>query len=218
MLRVARAKARAIVDWVGKTGRIVLAADTTVVVSGEMLGKPRDTDDAARMLHSLFWSVSRGFDGCCLRRRDTRNSGRSCGRAPLSRSATCVQMDDGRAGLRRLDRGSCDLLRRDRQIVRHAGRVDRARPAQLMITLPAMCSSRMLWSAQCAPGRRGGPEARDAGSPRGRGRGAGEGVHGRERNPCRARDFTKLDSGHDAGQAGCRRSTRRDAVSAARPD
>ena len=57
VLRVARAKARAIVDRVGKTGRIVLAADTTVVVSGEMLGKPRDTDDAARMLHSLSGTV-----------------------------------------------------------------------------------------------------------------------------------------------------------------
>jgi septum formation protein len=63
VLRVARAKARATVDRVGKTGRIVLAADTTVVVSGEMFGKPRDTDDAARMLHSLSGTVHEVLTG-----------------------------------------------------------------------------------------------------------------------------------------------------------
>lgn len=49
--RVAEEKARAVLP--SAAGRIVLAADTTVVVDGEVLGKPVDSDDAARMLRQL---------------------------------------------------------------------------------------------------------------------------------------------------------------------
>jgi septum formation protein len=49
--RVAEAKARALVARVD--GRIVLAADTTVVIDNEMLGKPLDDRDAKRMLRLL---------------------------------------------------------------------------------------------------------------------------------------------------------------------
>jgi septum formation protein len=49
--RIAEAKARAIAARV--RDRIVLAADTTVVVDGEMLGKPPDDEDAKRMLRLL---------------------------------------------------------------------------------------------------------------------------------------------------------------------
>jgi septum formation protein len=49
--RVAEAKARAFAGRAG--GRIVLAADTTVVIDGEMLGKPIDDQDAKRMLGLL---------------------------------------------------------------------------------------------------------------------------------------------------------------------
>ncbi len=49
--RVAHAKARAVLPSSGT--RIVIAADTTVVVDGEILGKPADDDDAARMLRAL---------------------------------------------------------------------------------------------------------------------------------------------------------------------
>jgi septum formation protein len=49
--RVAFAKARAISE--GLPERLVLGADTTVVVDGEILGKPGDADDARRMLRLL---------------------------------------------------------------------------------------------------------------------------------------------------------------------
>ena len=46
VLRLAREKAAARAH----TGEIVLAADTVVVIDGELLGKPRDPEDARRML------------------------------------------------------------------------------------------------------------------------------------------------------------------------
>jgi septum formation protein len=49
VLRLAVEKAAARVE----PGELVLAADTTVVVDGEILGKPRDDDDARRMLRLL---------------------------------------------------------------------------------------------------------------------------------------------------------------------
>jgi nucleoside triphosphate pyrophosphatase len=49
--RVAEAKARAVVSRAPQ--RIVLAADTTVVIDETMLGKPDDGDDAKRMLYLL---------------------------------------------------------------------------------------------------------------------------------------------------------------------
>lgn len=49
VLRLAREKARA----AGRPGELVLAADTTVVVDGEILAKPEDDADAARMLRLL---------------------------------------------------------------------------------------------------------------------------------------------------------------------
>ena len=49
--RVAEAKARAVRSKVH--GRPVLAADTVVVVDGQILGKPVDAADAARMLRVL---------------------------------------------------------------------------------------------------------------------------------------------------------------------
>lgn len=49
--RVAEAKAGAVLRAAGD--RIVLAADTTVVVDGEIFGKPENADDAVRMLRAL---------------------------------------------------------------------------------------------------------------------------------------------------------------------
>jgi septum formation protein len=50
-LRLAEAKARAVL--VQHPDAIVIGADTTVVVDGELLGKPRNAEDAARMLRLL---------------------------------------------------------------------------------------------------------------------------------------------------------------------
>ena len=49
--RVAEAKARAVAGR--ERERLVLAADTTVVIDDTMLGKPVDDDDAKRMLYRL---------------------------------------------------------------------------------------------------------------------------------------------------------------------
>jgi septum formation protein len=61
--RVAEAKARSVAETRRGNGRIVLAADTTVVVGGEMLGKPQDRRDAARMLHLLSGTVHEVLTG-----------------------------------------------------------------------------------------------------------------------------------------------------------
>lgn len=50
--RVARAKADAVASRV-PASTVVIAADTTVVLDGAILGKPADADDAARMLRAL---------------------------------------------------------------------------------------------------------------------------------------------------------------------
>lgn len=55
--RLAREKAEAVfrrgVGELAGEGLVVLGADTSVVVDGEILGKPKDADDAARMLRML---------------------------------------------------------------------------------------------------------------------------------------------------------------------
>jgi septum formation protein len=62
--RVAEAKARAI--SARSPGRHVLAADTAVVVEGQILGKPSDADDAARMLRMLSGRSHLVISGVCL--------------------------------------------------------------------------------------------------------------------------------------------------------
>ncbi len=59
--RVAREKARAV------EGDIVLAADTAVVLGGAILGKPRDRDDARRMLRSLSGRSHQVISSVCVR-------------------------------------------------------------------------------------------------------------------------------------------------------
>jgi septum formation protein len=60
--RVAREKARAI------EGGVVLAADTSVVLGDEILGKPRDAADAARMLTALSGTRHEVLTAVCVRR------------------------------------------------------------------------------------------------------------------------------------------------------
>ena len=60
--RVAAEKAAAV------PGELVLAADTAVVLGHEILGKPRDADDARRMLRALSGRLHRVLTGVCLRR------------------------------------------------------------------------------------------------------------------------------------------------------
>jgi septum formation protein len=62
VLRVARAKADAVARC-RTEGDVVLAADTTVVAGGQILGKPEDRDDAVRMLAMLSGTVHDVFTG-----------------------------------------------------------------------------------------------------------------------------------------------------------
>lgn len=62
--RLARDKARAVAANNG--GRLVLGADTIVVLGDEVLEKPRDEEDAARMLRQLSGRTHQVITGVCL--------------------------------------------------------------------------------------------------------------------------------------------------------
>jgi len=62
--RLAAAKAARVAG--ARSGRAVLGADTTVVIDGEVLGKPRDTADAAAMLSRLSGRSHLVLTGVCL--------------------------------------------------------------------------------------------------------------------------------------------------------
>jgi len=64
VMRIAREKAN---TAAAAPGEIVLAADTTVAIHGEVLGKPLDTADARRMLHLLSGHRHEVLTGICLR-------------------------------------------------------------------------------------------------------------------------------------------------------
>ncbi len=65
--RLAEWKARAVDP---QTDELVLGADTTVVVDGEMLAKPADAADAGRMLRALSGRVHEVLTGICLKMGD----------------------------------------------------------------------------------------------------------------------------------------------------
>jgi septum formation protein len=62
--RLAREKALAV--WRTRPHDLVLGADTIVVVDNIILGKPRDADDAARMLRLLSGRVHSVITGVCV--------------------------------------------------------------------------------------------------------------------------------------------------------
>lgn len=59
VIRLAQQKAEACLQRLSAAQRAqpILAADTTVVLAGEVLGKPENDDDARRMLHALSGSL-----------------------------------------------------------------------------------------------------------------------------------------------------------------
>jgi len=67
VLRIAEAKARAVQAADDET---VLTADTTVVLGNEIMGKPKDAADAARMLRALAGQRHEVITAICLRRDD----------------------------------------------------------------------------------------------------------------------------------------------------
>lgn len=64
--RVARAKAQAVADRCRESGTCILGADTTVVVDGEILGKPEGRDEAVRMLKLLSGRVHEVLTGVSI--------------------------------------------------------------------------------------------------------------------------------------------------------
>lgn len=65
-VRLARAKAEAVAGRRGP-GEVVLGADTTVDLDGEILGQPRDDGDARRMLRALSGRAHRVVTAVCVR-------------------------------------------------------------------------------------------------------------------------------------------------------
>lgn len=61
---LAEQKARAVAA--DRPDSVVIGADTVVLLDGEVLGKPRDKDDAARMLRALSGRRHTVVTGCCI--------------------------------------------------------------------------------------------------------------------------------------------------------
>ncbi|WP_058187361.1 Maf family protein [Terracidiphilus gabretensis] len=64
--RLAREKAQTIFDALDDAAAVVLGADTTVVLDGEILGKPLDKADAVRMLRALSGRTHRVITGVAV--------------------------------------------------------------------------------------------------------------------------------------------------------
>ncbi len=81
---IARKKAKAYKNitppnWEGTgEGLLFLTADTVVVCDGEILGKPRDADDACAMLRKLSGKTHQVYTGYCLLKGDKTVSGTVC--------------------------------------------------------------------------------------------------------------------------------------------
>lgn len=66
VLRMAREKALACQRMAGNTDALVLGADTSVVLDGSIMGKPRDRDDARGMLQRLSGHTHEVMTGVAL--------------------------------------------------------------------------------------------------------------------------------------------------------
>lgn len=66
-LRVARDKAEVVFHRCRNSGSIILAADTVVVLDGQILGKPNDSEDARRMLRRLSGAAHDVHTGVVVR-------------------------------------------------------------------------------------------------------------------------------------------------------
>ncbi len=78
-------KAMAVASRQKESGRIVLGADSIVVVGGDVLGKPADVDDAFRMLKRLVGQTHHVITGIALVESGT-------GRSTQAHEQTLVQM------------------------------------------------------------------------------------------------------------------------------
>jgi len=69
VLRLAEEKARTVASR--EVGRFFIGADTIVLAEGEIMGKPRDAADAARMLHKLSAATHEVITGFAVLDRST---------------------------------------------------------------------------------------------------------------------------------------------------
>ena len=69
--RLAREKALAVAKTLGTPGRLVLGADTIVVLDEAILGKPRDTEHAAALLFELTGRTHRVITAVAIARSDS---------------------------------------------------------------------------------------------------------------------------------------------------
>ena len=88
VVRIAIAKATTVSGGPGDD-RLVLGADTIVVVGGDVLGKPRDSDDAASMLRRLAGRTHEVLTGVALVRGLDRRT------EVASTRVTLVDLDAG---------------------------------------------------------------------------------------------------------------------------
>jgi septum formation protein len=80
--RLAREKALAVLPQ--RPGDVILGADTVVLVDGQILGKPRDPADAARMLQLLSGRKHEVITGVCITRGRMPQ-----GLKPVANSSSC---------------------------------------------------------------------------------------------------------------------------------
>jgi septum formation protein len=73
--RLAEKKARAVAL---QPSEVILAADTTVALGNEILGKPRDDQEARQMLEKLSGRRHEVFTGVCLRSETTTRTEVAC--------------------------------------------------------------------------------------------------------------------------------------------
>ena len=90
--RLAREKALAV--WRSRPGDLVLGADTVVVVNKQILGKPGDADDAARMLRMLSARVHQVITGVCVVRAEARSDGAHINTASETTLVTMTELSD----------------------------------------------------------------------------------------------------------------------------
>jgi len=89
--RLAREKALSVLRQ--RPDELVLGADTIVVVEAEILGKPRDSADAARMLRLLSGRRHQVTTGVCLVGRELGTENRKTGFDDVRSETTVVTMN-----------------------------------------------------------------------------------------------------------------------------
>jgi septum formation protein len=92
VLRLAREKAAAAAAAGRGPDEVVLAADTSVVIDGRILGKPEGDDDARRMLRLLSGREHEVLTGVAIRRNGREQTAVASSRV-LFRPLTAVEID-----------------------------------------------------------------------------------------------------------------------------